>query len=158
MYCDRCGKPLTGSETFCASCGKAIHPAPPPRPATGRIEGHVRMLGIFWLAYSTLRLLGGWLFAAFFARWGGFWTPQLPFFIPGLLRAIGIMLMAGGVLGILAGWGLLERQPWARILAIVLGFLVLLNFGIGTVLGIYTLWVLLPAQSAQEYQRTARPA
>jgi hypothetical protein len=67
-----------------------------------------------------------------------------------------MILMASGVLGILAGWGLIDRQPWARALAIVLGFFVLLNFGIGTVLGIYTLWVLLPAESGQEYQRTAR--
>jgi hypothetical protein len=37
-----------------------------------------------------------------------------------------------------------------------LGFLVLFHFGVGTVLGIYTLWVLLPAGSAQEYERTAR--
>ena len=65
-------------------------------------------------------------------------------------------MMASGVLGILAGWGLIDRQPWARILAIVLGFFVLLHFGVGTALGIYTLWVLLPAESAQEYERTAR--
>jgi hypothetical protein len=64
--------------------------------------------------------------------------------------------MATGVLGLLAGWGLIERQPWARILAIVLGCLALLHFGIGTALGIYTLWVLLPSDSAREYQRTAR--
>ena len=67
-----------------------------------------------------------------------------------------MLLMAGGVLGIIAGWGLMERRPWARTLAIVLGFFALLHIGIGTVLGIYTLWVLLPAESAQEYQRTAR--
>jgi hypothetical protein len=158
MFCDRCGGQLTGRESFCASCGKALNTAPPARPAAGRIEGHVRMLGVFWLAYSTLRLLGGWFFSTFFARWGGFWNPHLPFFVPGLLRGVGMMLMAGGALGIVAGWGLLERQPWARMLAIVLGFLVLFHFGLGTVLGIYTLWVLLPAESAREYQRTARPA
>ena len=158
MFCDRCGTPLTGRETFCASCGKAIHPVPPPRFRTGRVEGHVRMLGIFWLAYSSFRLLGGWFFSTFFAHWGGFWNPHIPLFLPGLLRGIGMLLMASGVLGIVAGWGLMDRQPWARVLAIVLGFFVLLNFGIGTVLGIYTLWVLLPADSAQEYERTARAA
>ena len=41
-------------------------------------------------------------------------------------------------------------------LAIVLGFFVLFHFVLGTALGIYTLWVLLPAQSQIEYQRTAR--
>lgn len=40
----------------------------------------------------------------------------------------------GRLLGILAGAGLLARQPWARVLAIVLAF---------------TLWVLLPAESGK---------
>jgi hypothetical protein len=155
MFCDRCGTQLTGIETFCASCGRALKPVP-SRPAPGRIESHVRMLGIFWLAYSTFRLLVGGLFSAFFAHWGRFWNPNFPFFLPGVLHGVGMLLMAGGVLGIIAGWGLMERQPWARTLAIVLGFFALLHIGIGTVLGIYTLWVLLPAESAQEYQRTAR--
>jgi hypothetical protein len=112
----------------------------------GRVESHVRNLGIFWLAYSAFRLAGGWLFS----------HPRVPFFLPHLMRGVGAMLMLGGVLGILAGWGLLERQPWARTLAIMLGFFALFHFGVGTVLGIYTLWVLLPAESAVEYQRTAR--
>jgi glucose uptake protein GlcU len=61
-----------------------------------------------------------------------------------------------GLLGILAGWGLMDRQPWARTLAIVLGCIALMKISIGTALGIYTLWVLLPAESEQEYRRTAR--
>ena len=88
----------------------------------GRVESHARMLGIFWLAYSAFRLMGGWLFARFFTRWGIFWNPDIPFFLPGLLRGLGMVMMASGVLGILAGWGLIDRQPWARILAIVRDF------------------------------------
>lgn len=45
--------------------------------------------------------------------------------------------------GIVAGMGLLARKGWARILAIVVGILNLVNFPIGTVIGGYTLWVLL---------------
>ena len=122
----------------------------------GRVESHVRTLGMFWLAYSAFRLAGGWLFSRFSAHWGVFWDPRVPFFLPHLMHGVGAILMATGVLGILAGWGLIERQPWARTLTIVLGFFALFHFGVGTALGIYTLWVLLPAESALEYQRTAR--
>jgi hypothetical protein len=158
MFCDRCGAPLRGTEAFCASCGKAAYPPQMARVRLGRVEAHARMLGYFWLAYSMLRLAGGWFFSHFFNHWSYFWNPNVPFIFPHLLRGIGFMLMTTGVLGILAGWGLLERQPWARTLAIVLGFLALFHFGIGTVLGIYTLWVLLPRESALEYRRTARIA
>ena len=166
MFCDRCGTQLADNAVYCASCGKQVNPAAPapmataPRSTIGRVEQHLRTLGICWLAYSTLRLLGGWFFASLFSRWwgwgwGGFGGPRFGF-VPGILHGVGMVLMAVGVAGIMAGWGLLERQPWARMLAIVLGFVVLFNFGLGTVLGIYTLWVLLPAESEREYQRTAR--
>ena len=82
--------------------------------------------------------------------------PHLPFFLPGMLHGIGMMTMAVGIAGLLAGWGLIERQPWAQDPGHRDGILALFHFGLGTVLGIYTLWVLLPAESAQEYQRTAR--
>ena len=74
------------------------------------------------------------------------------------MRGLGGLLLVGGVIGIVAGWGLLERQPWARMLAIVLGCFSLLDMPFGTALGIYTLWVLLPAASEEEYRRIARAA
>ena len=49
--------------------------------------------------------------------------------------------------GILAGWGLLNYKPLARILAIVLSALNLLSVPIGTALGVYGLWVLLNGET-----------
>jgi hypothetical protein len=40
--------------------------------------------------------------------------------------------------GIVVGFGLMGYKPWARVLAIVLGFLNLPGFPLGTVLGVYT--------------------
>lgn len=72
------------------------------------------------------------------------------------VRAVfGIVFLAGGVLGIVAGWGLLDRQPWSRGLALVLGFVNLIHIPFGTAVGIYTLWVLLPAQSEREFRARA---
>jgi hypothetical protein len=42
------------------------------------------------------------------------------------------------------------------VVAIVFGCIALIHFPFGTALGIYTLWVLLPAESEQEYRRSAR--
>ena len=46
-----------------------------------------------------------------------------------------------------------SRQSWARMLAIVLGALSLLDMPFGTALGIYSLWVLLAAKSEEEYRQ-----
>ena len=156
MFCDRCGTALQQFQRFCPSCGKGVG-AVPLMPAESRIAGHVRLLGIFWLAISAFRLLPGMFLVSIFHSGFPFFA-GVPGFVHGILRSVGGLLLVGAVLGIVAGWGLLERQPWARMLAIVLGCFSLLDMPFGTALGIYTLWVLLPAASEEEYRRIARAA
>jgi hypothetical protein len=127
-------------------------------PVQGRIAGHVRLLGILWLATSALHLIPGLFLMTFFGHRGGILPPDAPMFVSTLLHTVGLALLGGAVLGLMAGWGLLERQPWARTLAIVLACFHLLNPPFGTALGIYSLWVLLPAASEEEYRRLARVA
>jgi hypothetical protein len=68
------------------------------------------------------------------------------------------LFLGGAVLGIITGWGLLQRQSWARMLAIIFGCFSLLDIPLGTALGIYTLWVLLPSKSEEEYRQIASAA
>ena len=156
MFCDRCGTALEQFQRFCPSCGKGVGPVP-LMPADNRIAGHVRLLGILWLALSAFRLLPGLALVSIFHSGFPFFA-GVPGFVHGIARSVGGLLLVGAVLGIAAGWGLLERQPWARMLAIVLGCFSLLDMPFGTALGIYTLWVLLPAASEEEYRRIARAA
>jgi hypothetical protein len=71
-----------------------------------------------------------------------------------ILSLVGISVAALMTLlavpGIAAGYGLLKRWSWGRILAIVIAVLGLVNFPIGTAIGVYALWVLLQ-QAATEY-------
>lgn len=69
---------------------------------------------------------------------------RFPPFMRALFPVVGLTFLVAAVLGFVAGWGLLERAPWARTLAIVLGIIALVDVPLGTALGIYTLWVLLP--------------
>src|SRR5688500_8631092 len=57
--------------------------------------------------------------------------------------ALGVFMLALSLPGIVAGIGLLQFRPWARILTIVLSALNLMNIPFGTILGIYGLWVML---------------
>ena len=154
MFCDRCGANLQGSANFCPHCGRQFGAAP-LMPVGNRVNGHLRNLAILWLAYSALRLLPG-LVLNSFSDWGFPFNDGVPFFVHGIVRTVGGIFLVTGVVGLIAGWGLYERRSWARILAIVLGFLNLLHPPFGTAIGIYTLWVLLPAASEMEYRRMAR--
>ncbi len=156
MYCIRCGKPMQASEGFCSVCGKAVRGVP-LMPTQGRIAGHVRLLGIFWIAISTFRILPGLILGAIFGSNSDF-PPGAPDFVHQLLMVLAVLLFLGGAFGIMAGVGLLNRAPWARMLAIILGCIGLVDMPFGTALGAYTLWVLLPAESEQEYQQISRAA
>jgi hypothetical protein len=157
MYCDRCGTNLAGDVCFCPSCGRQFGAAPPPqRPAVSRVSGNIRTLAILWMVYSVLRILPG-LFLRSLGNYGFPYMDDAPFFVHGIVRTVGSAFLITGVLGLIAGWGLMERQSWARMLAIVLAFLSLIHVPFGTAIGIYTLWVLLPSASEAEYQRLARP-
>jgi hypothetical protein len=70
---------------------------------------------------------------------------------------VGLLMAALGLPGVIAGYGLLKRKPWARILAIVVGILNLINFPVGTAIGLYTLWVL-TQPAATEYFAAPAPA
>jgi hypothetical protein len=112
---------------------------------------HVKVLGVLFLAMSALALLSALVILLAIggaaATVGVAAEPQdaavaLP--ILGLAgTALGMILLLLALPGIAAGWGLLYFKPWARILGIVLSALNILNIPLGTILGVYGLWVLL---------------
>ena len=58
---------------------------------------------------------------------------------------------------LIAGIGLLNFRPWARILAIVVCAFHLLGFPFGTAYAVYGMWVLLSQQGAALFRPSATP-
>ena len=125
-------------------------------PVQSRLAGHMRLLAIFWFAISAFRLIPGLVLLSLFGPESRILPPDVPGFINAILQSIGYALIGGAAIGLIAGWGLLDRQPWGRMLAIILGCFSLLDMPFGTALGIYTLWVLLPAKSEEEYRQISQ--
>jgi hypothetical protein len=159
MFCDSCGASLQGGQGYCTRCGKQV--IGPVVAGSGRVARHTHLLGILWIAYSARSLIGG-VILMIIARtiFGRMGLPSMPggppMFIRPLLSAIAVVLLVKAALGIAAGLGLLQRQDWGRILAIVLGVISLINIPFGTALGIYTLWVLVSPGADKEYEALAR--
>jgi len=129
-------------------------------PRRSRVREHIRLLGILWLALSAfnavaavvLFILANTLFLHL-PMTGENAGRLHPFF-----RLIAWVVVVKAAAGFAAGWGLLQREPWARIVCLIMGFLALLNIPFGTALGVYTLWVLLPAEADEEYSQEAQGA
>ena len=161
MFCEACGTQLQPAQHFCSTCGKAISSAPAATvgvTAGGRVRQHIQVLGIFWLVLSGLHLLGGlFLFAAANAfllslERGSY---AAPLFVRPVIAIIALLISGKGLLGVVAGLGLLKRARWARALVLFIAFLSLFELPFGTALAIYTLWVLLSANADQEYRTLA---
>ncbi len=56
-------------------------------------------------------------------------------------------------LGLVGGIGLLAYKPWARYLVIVVAALGCLNIPIGTLKGVYSLWVLLQDDTVKLFEK-----
>jgi hypothetical protein len=174
IFCSKCGQTISGAP---APASMAT-PAPPPQSSIGptslpaqtspsagfarpsRVARHVSVLGALWIALSVLRLIPGLALMALGQMPFPFMLMPIPehvrLFLAPFLGAIGLLISGFAIAGVIAGWGLLAHSPWARMLAIVLGCISLIHFPLGTALGIYTLWVLIPEHADAEYQRLAR--
>lgn len=178
MFCDQCGREAASDARFCSSCGRAFsamgsatagQPVPPSvyyQPGgVGRLNAHLRTLGILWLICGVLRafnVIGLWFIGRMVIPSVLSSIPGFPYSSPlehlirgGIAIASGILVFQTA-LALFAAWGLLERQSWGRIVGIVAGAFALIRIPFGTALGIYTLWVLLPATSEIEYRNLAR--
>ena len=112
------------------------------------MDNHITAVGALSIGLGVLGILIGVLAFVLLAGIGFMVhdeeaTPILA--IVGL--AIGIFLLILSIPGIIGGIGLLKRKEWARILVLITSALHLLNFPIGTIIGAYSIWVLVQQET-----------
>jgi hypothetical protein len=173
-FCSQCGAPVAAPPVYNAPPPNAYPPPPPgyppPPPFPGRVHRHLQTLGILWCVYGAYRALGGIIAALVLAgiSTGGFLgiglgTMGMPHTFPfvagpwmaGMAVFVAAITLLFSALSFLVGYALLNRKPWGRVLAIVIGILQLIKLPFGTALGIYTLWVLACSRSGAEYDALA---
>jgi hypothetical protein len=163
MFCERCGNKLVEGQRFCSSCGKPVGISLVPLERQGKVQRNLQVLAILWLVVGALHLFLGFglfTFGHIFANAGFHFdgAPNIAPLVRGIVSFLGGFVLLKALLAIATGIGLLQRESWARPLAIVMSFFELLHIPFGTALGIYTLVVLLPSESSIEYDQLAKAA
>ena len=69
--------------------------------------------------------------------------------------ALSLILAAFAIPSLICAWGLWTLRPWARVLGIVLAILGLLHFPVGTLFGIYALFILFQKDTEALFARPA---
>ncbi|MCU0286412.1 MAG: PspC domain-containing protein [Acidobacteria bacterium] len=123
------------------------------------MDEHIKILGILYIAFSALGLIAAMVLFVIISGGG---------LISGNNAVITITTIVGttlaGILflislpGIIGGIGLMKKENWARVLVLVLGIINLLNIPFGTILGVYTIWVLTNKETEALFHTATRGA
>lgn len=118
------------------------------------MDTHVKVLGVLHIALGALGLVGAFVLMLVFGGVAGIvgasGDPDAVMAIPilGITgTALVILTLALSLPGVIVGIGLLRWRPWARVGGIVLSIFDLLWIPLGTILGVYGLWVLFSKDS-----------
>ena len=169
MFCTTCGQAIIPGQPACPRCGRPMT-APPPPPSMPGFEfelatyaNKMRALSTVWFIYGALMAVFGFIglaFAnAFMHGHFNYWMhgPVPPMWLgPAIIHWawMGTVVRAG--LAIFAGWGLMERAAWGRIVAIIAAFANILHFPFGTALAIWSLVMLMGYRNATLYDQLAQ--
>ena len=118
------------------------------------MDQHVRILGVLYIAFNLIALAVAALIFLILTGAGVLSGDAEALFITSTVgMVIGLFLGMLSLPGIVAGIGQLKRREWGRILALILGVLNLLNIPFGTLLGLYSLWVLANQETINLFRR-----
>ena len=117
---------------------------------------HLTVVAALNIGLGALGLVLGIIAFVVLAGIGLLLTPEDPNAAPVLVI---IAVIAAGfffitsVPDIIGGIGLVKRQSWARILVLILSVLKLINIPLGTIVGVYSIWVLMQDEAVQMLDR-----
>ncbi len=113
---------------------------------------HIKVVAIVNILYSALGLLAavGVLLGGIF---GGIFSGGLFSFLAVTVASVigAVMLGAFSLFGVIAGFGLLNHQQWARYVILAVSAFRLFKWPFGSLFGAYSLWVLLNDETQHEF-------
>lgn len=109
------------------------------------VKKHVTMVGALHIGFGTMGVIGAIIlhlamgFAGSFVNDVEVASKVLNFLSTGLPLIIGVI----SLIKLTGGIGLLSYQKWARIFVLIVSAIGCLNIPVGTVIGVYSIWVLM---------------
>jgi hypothetical protein len=117
------------------------------------MEKHINIVAALHIGLSILGIIIG-VFAFFTLNLiGDFSQDQDAQFVLSIIARIVVgFLIFLSIPGLIAGIGLLKRKEWARILTLIISVISLLNFPLGTAVGVYSIWALVNTEVVDEFK------
>ncbi|MDZ7632977.1 MAG: hypothetical protein U5L72_00450 [Bacteroidales bacterium] len=128
-----------------------------PAPVTAeenRMKKHVNVAAILQIVFGSVYVLAALVIAFAFGFAEQFVDDPSVTKILGIIGTplVVLFLLFGGAM-IAGGIGMFSCQPWARILTLVMAAIGLLNIPIGTLKGVYIIWVLVQSETVSLFEK-----
>jgi hypothetical protein len=113
------------------------------------LQQQITILGwLYIISYALFLVIGAFVFILLTSIGAVSGDEQAMAILSLVGTSVGVLLVLLALPGMAAGFGLLAHKSWGRYLAIVVAILGLVNFPIGTLIGLYTLWILTQEQAS----------
>jgi hypothetical protein len=118
------------------------------------MKKHVTLVAALQIGFSTIGLIGAIVIFFVFNFAGSFVqndeTATLVLNILG--TALPLAIGCVSVVGLIGGIGLLSYQEWSRILVLIIAAVGCLNVPFGTMVGVYSIWVLMQDETIKLFK------
>jgi hypothetical protein len=121
---------------------------------------HVSLVAALHIGFGILGLLGALAFLMIFRFAVGYveYDPIASELIPLIGNTVMLIIVFISSLGIIGGIGLFSYRPWARILVMIVSAINCLNVPIGTIKGVYSIWVLMQPDTIELFEDSEVPS
>jgi len=121
------------------------------------MEKHVSIVAALQIGLGIFGIITGIVILVVLNVIGGFTNDRDADFVLSLIgNIVGVIMFLLSIPGIFAGIGLLSHKEWARILTMVLSVISLLNFPLGTAIGIYSIWALAQKETVNLFKSAGK--
>jgi hypothetical protein len=119
-----------------------------------RMRKHVNIAAILQIVFGAILVIAAMAIAFAFSFVDQFVDDPTAIKVLGIIGTplVVLFLLFGGLM-IAGGVGLFYCKPWARILTLVMGAIGLLNVPIGTLKGVYIIWVLVQSETISLFEK-----
>jgi len=133
------------------------------------MEKHITLVGVLNIVYRGVAILGSMILVVLAIGFGGLFDflvhtgeirpHEVPIevlnIVPLILLIVALVIVTVSTVGIIAAVGVLKRKEWGRILLLVISFFSLIRIPLGTILGVYSIWVLMNSDTIKLFNQPA---
>mgnify|MGYP000094321764 CR=1 FL=1 len=119
------------------------------------MEKHVNVVAALQIGFSILGVVIAGILFAILQYIGDFVDDREAEIVLSIVaNVIIVTFVVLSLPGIIAGIGLFKKKEWARILTLILSVIDLINFPIGTAVGIYSIWALSQTETVALFKKS----